>query len=111
MNFSKTEQDRIDKLMIELNNCGDTYCVNTITSDQIETEGLKNLKGATKKCHSKKKSKTKKELLLQNKKYNACFKKYYSKYAKKLTKRKKCEDKKCSIIQKELASLLHTKKI
>ena len=50
MKFSKTEMDnmkKIDNMVNDLDNCGDKYCGNIITSHQIKEEGIKFLKNVT----------------------------------------------------------------
>jgi serine/threonine protein kinase len=111
MKFSKTELDnmnKIDNMTNDLDNCGDKYCGNIITSEQIKEEGIKFSENVTKKCRSKTIPKTEKAYKIQQKKYDKCFTKIKkrSKYAKKLTQRKKCEDKKCSIYQKKIQNFL-----
>jgi hypothetical protein len=116
MKFSKTKLDNMNELdnaMNELDKCGDTYCGNIITSNLIKEEGTKFLKNVTKKCRSNTIPKNEKDYKIYQKKYNKCFTKYkkHSNYYKKLTKRKKCEDKKCSIYQKKIKKILSSKKI
>lgn len=92
--------NQIDAIIDDLDKCGDTHCGNIITSAQIKTEGLKFLKKVNKKCKSKSDT--------QRKKYNTCFNRLQktSKYARRLTKRKKCEDKNCKTHQDRLKSFL-----
>lgn len=112
MKFSKTELDnmnKIDNMVNDLDNCGDKYCGNIITSDQMKEEGIKFSKNVTQKCRrSKIIPNNEEEHKIQQKKYDNCFTKIKkrSKYAKKLTQRKKCEDKKCSIYQKNIQHFL-----
>jgi len=107
MQFNELDNE-IDNMMIELDKCGDRYCGNIITAAKMKEEGLKFLKKVTKKCRSKKIPKTDKEYKQQQKNYDKCFTKYKksSSYNKKLTQRKKCEDKNCSIYQKKIEQLL-----
>jgi len=105
--FSKTELDKIrdlDKMIHELNTCTDKYCGNIVTSKELNKEGLTFLKNVTKKCRSNVIPKNEKELKLKYKKYDKCFTKYKkkSKYHQKLTQRKKCQDKNCSIYQQKI---------
>ena len=115
MKFSKTEMDnmnKIDNMVNDLDNCGDKYCGNIITSHQIKEEGIQFSKNVTKKCRrSKTIPKNEEQHKIQQKKYDNCFTKIKkrSKYAKKLTQRKKCEDKKCSIYQKKIQNFLEDK--
>jgi len=47
MKFSKTEvknMTELDNMIKDLDNCGDTYCGNIITSEQLKEEGHKFLK-------------------------------------------------------------------
>jgi hypothetical protein len=106
------DMDKIDNMVKDLDNCGDKYCGNIITSDKLKEEGIKFLRNVTKKCRSKREPTNRKEFKLQFKKYNKCFTKYKkgTKYYKKLTKRKKCEDKKCSVYQKKIQKMLSSKK-
>jgi hypothetical protein len=115
MELSKGEVNnfnKIDNLMNDLNNCGDKYCGNIIKYSQIKEEEPKFFQFVTKKCRSKKIPKTEKENKLKQQKYNTCFTKYKnrSKYYKNLTRRKKCEDKKCHIYQNKIKKLLTKKK-
>lgn len=115
MKFSKRELNnmkKIDDIMNELDNCGDKYCGNIITSAQMKEEGTKFLENVTKNCRSKTIPKTEKAYKIQREKYEKCFTKIKkgSKYAKKLTQRKKCEDKKCSIYQKKMQNFLSKRK-
>jgi len=115
MKFSKSELNNmkeLDNAMNELDKCGDIYCGNIITSNQIKEEGLKFLKNVTKKCRSSAIPKNKKDYKILQNKYDKCFTKYKnrSNYYKKLTQRKKCEDKTCSIYQKKLKKYFHQKK-
>lgn len=106
MKFSKTELDnmnKIDNMVSDLDNCGDKYCGNIITSDQMKEEGIKFSKNVTQKCRrSKIIPNNEEEHKIQQKKYDNCFTKIKkrSKYAKKLTQRKKCEDKNVVFIKK-----------
>jgi hypothetical protein len=102
----------IDNVMNELENCGDTFCGNIITSTQMKNEDIKNLKNVSKKCRSKTIPKNEKDFKLQRQKYDTCFTKYKktSNYYKKLTQRKKCEDKHCSIYQKKIKKILSSYK-
>ena len=103
---------KLDNIMNNLDNCGDTYCGNIITSTAIKEEESKFLKNVTKKCRSKKIPKNENEYKIQNQKYDKCFTKYKkrSNYYKRLTQRKKCEDKHCSIYQKKIQKILSFKK-
>ena len=50
MKFSKKELDKmnnLDNLMNDLNTCGDKYCGNIITSQQLKEEGFKFFKNVT----------------------------------------------------------------
>jgi hypothetical protein len=93
--------NELDKTIKELDNCGDEYCGNIITSAELKEEGDKFLGCAMKKCKSQKIPETEKEHKSQRKNYDRCFTKLKrgSAYYKKLTQRKKCEDKKCGIYQ------------
>ncbi len=104
--------NKVDKLMNELNTCGDQHCGNIITSEQIKGEELEFLNLVNSKCRSKEIPKTKEEDLIMRKKYDTCFKKLRnsSNYYKKLTKRKKCEEKKCGVYRKKLQKMLSTRK-
>ena len=101
-------QTTIDKTMKDLDNCGDKYCGNMITAAELKKEGDEFLHKVLKKCRSKTTPKNEKEYKLQRQKYDKCFTKYKtrSKYNKRLTQRKKCEDKYCSKYQKKIQSLL-----
>lgn len=114
MNFNKTEvknRTELDNMIKDLDNCGDTYCGNIITSEQLKEEGHKFLKKVTAKCRSTVIPKNSEENRKQFKEYDKCFTAYKkrSKYNKRLTQRKKCEDKKCKVyqnkIQKKLSSV------
>jgi hypothetical protein len=74
----------------------------------MKEEGIKFSENVTKKCRSKTIPKTEKAYKIQQKKYDKCFTKIKkrSKYAKKLTQRKKCEHKKCRIYQKKMQNFL-----
>ena len=107
MKFSKTELDNmkeIDRMMNDLDHCGDKYCGNIITSAQIKEEGSKFSKNVTKKCGSITIPKNEEEGKIQREKYDKCFTKIKknSNYVKKLTQRKKCEDENCSVYQKRI---------
>lgn len=111
MKFSKKELDKMNKLdtmVNDLDNCGDKYCGNIITSKQLKEEGDKFFKKVTKKCRSKTTPKNRKEFKQQFKQYDKCFTKYKkgTKYYKNLTQRKKCEDKKCTIYQARIQKIL-----
>lgn len=111
MKFSKTEfnnMNEINNATNELDKCGDKYCGNIITSNIIKKEDIKFLKNVTKKCRSKTIPKNKKEYRILQQKYDKCFKKYkkQSNYHKKLTLRKKCENKKCRIYQMKVEKIL-----
>ena len=115
MQFSKTELDKMNKLdnmMKELDNCGDKYCGNIVTSKQMKDEGLKFLNKVTKKCRSNIMPKNEKEDKIRRQKYDKCFTKYKkrSNYHKKLTQRKKCEDSNCNTYQKQIQKILSSKK-
>jgi hypothetical protein len=115
MELNKTELDnmnKLDNMVNDLDKCGDKYCGNIITSRQIKKEEIKFLKNVTKKCRSNIIPKNKKEYDTDRQKYDKCFTKYkkHSNYYKKLTQRKKCEDKKCSIYQKKIQKMLLSKK-
>ncbi len=110
MNFSKKQLDNMNKLekaANDLDNCGDKYCGNIITSKLLKEEGLKFLKNVTKKCRSNRKPTNAKENKTLQKKYDKCFTKFKkrSNYYKKLTKRNKCVDKKCSVYIKKLEQI------
>jgi hypothetical protein len=100
--------DQFDNAMNELNKCGDEHCGDIITSSQIKEEESKFFKLVTKKCRSKKIPKTEKENKRKQQKYDKCFTKYKnrSKYYKNLTRRKKCEDEKCSVYQNKIKQML-----
>ena len=104
--------NKLNSTMNELDKCGDKYCGNSITSNLIKEEGAKFLKLVTKKCRSNTLPKNEKEYKLQQQKYDTCFTNYKkrSNYHKKLTQRKKCEDKKCSIYKKKIQKILSSKK-
>ena len=104
--------NKLNSTMNELDKCGDKYCGNSITSNLIKEEGDKFLKLVTKKCRSNTLPKNEKEYKLQQQKYDTCFTNYKkrSNYHKKLTQRKKCEDKKCSIYQKKIKKILSSTK-
>lgn len=104
--------NKIDNIMNKLDKCGDKYCGNIITSTQIKEEEIKFLENVRKKCRSKTIPKNEKENKIQQQKYDKCFTKIKkrSKYPKKLTQRKKCEDKKCSIYQKKIQKILSMRK-
>lgn len=98
-----SNEKQFDQAINDLNNCGDKYCGNIITSKLLKEEGVKFLKNVTKKCRSNKKPKNEKENKILRRKYDKCFTKYKkrSNYYKKLTQRNKCVNKKCSVyIQK-----------
>jgi len=103
----------INKLMNNLDKCGDKHCGKIITSNQMKEEGVKFLEKVTKKCKSKKVPETQEENKLQKEKYDKCFKKYKNKseYPKKLAQRKECEDKECKNYQNKIKNKLFTKKI
>lgn len=105
------KMNNINKLLNNLDNCGNKHCGNIITSKQMKEEGSKFSKNVTKKCVSKKVAKTEEEYKLQKIKYDECFKKYKNKseYPKKLAQRKECEDKKCKIYQNKLKNKLSKK--
>ena len=109
MIFSKN--NKIDKLMYDLDMCGDKYCGTIITSNQIKEEDMKFLQLVNKKCRSNSTPKNEREQIIKREKYKKCFTKLkkYSKYSKRLTKRKKCEDKNCKIYQKNMNSFLKVK--
>lgn len=98
----------IDKLMDKLDTCGNKYCGSIITTSQMKIQDKKFLDFIEKKCKSNVNPNTEEEYNLQQKKYNTCFTKYKnrSKYHKKLTKRKKCEDKKCKKYQDKIKHFL-----
>jgi hypothetical protein len=107
MKFKKTKDMKIvDDLVNDLDYCGNKNC--KISTKQLNKEGIKFLKNVTKKCRSNTIPKNKKEYDIKIKKYNKCFTKYKNRsvYNKNLTKRKKCEDKKCSKYQKKIAKKL-----
>jgi hypothetical protein len=109
MKFNKTKDMlQVDNIMNDLDTCGDTYCGNIITSNQLKEESTKFLKKVLKKCRSTTKPNNEIEHNLQKQKYDTCFTKYKnsSKYYKKLTKRKKCEDKYCNTYQKQMQNKL-----
>ena len=115
MKFTKTELGKmveLDNAMENLDKCGDEYCGNIMTSKQIKEEGLKFLEIVLKKCRTNTKPKNEKEFKINRAKYDKCFTKHKKRsgYYKKLTRRKKCEDKKCSIYQKKVQGILSTKK-
>lgn len=103
---------KLDDTMMELNKCGDEQCPNIITAKEMEEQGLEFGRKVMKKCRSKSMPKNEQEYKIQARKYNACFKKFRNStpYYKKLTQRKKCEDKKCSIYQKKIQKMLDSKK-
>ena len=98
----------IDNAIDELDRCGDNHCGHIITSSQIKEMDPKISKWISKKCRSKKIPKTEEEHRINQKNYNACFTKVRksSKYQKRLTKRKKCEDKKCKSVQQKIKKIL-----
>lgn len=100
--------DQIDSVVNELNKCGDEHCGDIITSSQIKEDESKFFKLVTKKCRSKKIPKTEKENKRKQQKYDKCFTKYKnrSKYYNNLTRRKKCEDKNCSMYQRKIKQML-----
>lgn len=106
MDFNKKQLDimnKLDRAINDLNNCGDKYCGNIITSKLLKEEGLKFLKNVTKKCRSNSVPKNEKEDKILRKKYDKCYTKYKkrSNYYKKLTQRNKCLDKNCSVYKKK----------
>lgn len=118
MKFSKREIERmkqIDDMMDELNKCGDEQCGNIITAKEMKEEGLKYFKLVREKCNSKSVPKNAEEDKIQREKKEKCYKKYQnqSTYNKRLTLRKKCEDKKCGMYKNKLndvATIKHKKK-
>jgi hypothetical protein len=103
----------IDSLVNDLDKCGEQYCGSIITNADMKIQGEKFLKFINKKCKSKVNPATESEYNLQQIQYNTCFTKYKnrSKYHKRLTKRKKCEDKKCKNIQTKINSFLMKSKL
>ena len=103
MNFRQ-----LDKLVDDLDKCGDLYCGSIITSNQIKEEDLKFLKMVNQSCNSKTLPQTEEQYKFQRKKYDECFTQMKSKsnYYKRLTQRKKCEDKKCKKIQDKIKKTL-----
>jgi len=107
LKFNKSQKNnmqKMDNVVLDLDNCGDKYCGNIITSQQMKDEGLIFLKKVLKDCRSTTQPANEQEYKLQREKYNKCFTKHKkrSKYNKRLTKRKKCEDKHCSVYQKKV---------
>jgi hypothetical protein len=100
--------DEIDNAMNELDKCGDKHCGHIITSSHIKEMEPKVLRFITKKCRSKKIPKTEEEDKINQQNYNKCYEKFkkHSKYSRRLTKRKKCEDKKCKYIQEKIKKIL-----
>jgi hypothetical protein len=98
----------LDKLVDDLDKCGDTYCGNIITKKEMKEEDLKFLKSLQKNCASKTNPATEQEYNLQRKKYDKCLTQMKTKsdYYKRLTQRKKCEDQKCKIIQDKIKKTL-----
>jgi len=98
----------LDKLVDDLDKCGDTYCGKIITRNQMKEEELKFLKSLQKNCASKTNPQTEQEYNLQRKKYDECLTQMKTKsdYYKRLTQRKKCEDQKCKIIQDKIKKTL-----
>jgi hypothetical protein len=97
----------IDNAVQDLDNCGDTHCGNIITSQQMKEEGHLFLRKVLKTCRSTKQPNAQVndiERKIEKDKYYKCFTKLKkrSKYNKRLTKRKKCEDKHCSVYQKKV---------
>lgn len=107
MDFSE-----INRLVDDLDKCGDQYCGNIITRNKMKEEELKFLEMVNKTCRSKTNPKTEKEYNLQRKKYTNCLVqlKGKSNYYKKLTLRKKCEDQKCKKIQDKIKKTLSKSK-
>lgn len=107
MDFSE-----INRLVDDLDKCGDQYCGNIITKNKMKEEELKFLEMVNKTCRSKTNPKTEKEYNLQRKKYENCLLqlKGKSNYYKKLTLRKKCEDQKCKKIQDKIKKTLSKSK-
>ena len=104
MNINKTKLNELNNVVKDLDKCGDKYCGNIIKSRELKKEERKFLKNITKKCRSTKIPKNEKEDKIRRRKYDKCFTKYKnnSKYYKKLTQRKKCEDKKCKVYQEKI---------
>jgi len=107
LNFNKSQKNnmqKMDNVVLDLDNCGDKYCGKIITAQQMKDEGLIFLKKFLKDCRSTTQPANEQEYKLQREKYNICFTKHKkrSKYNKRLTKRKKCEDKYCSAYQKKV---------
>ncbi len=102
------EANSLETLMDELNACGDKYCRNIVTTKQMKEEELKFLKKVMKTCRAKTMPKTQEEDQIQKEKYNRCFTKLKnaSKYYKKLTQRKQCEDKYCRAQQSQIQKRL-----
>ena len=100
--------NKIDNILEDLDKCGDKYCGNIITNADMKIQEQKFLEFINKKCNSRKNPTTEEEYNLQRTQYNKCFTKYKnrSKYYKRLTKRKKCEDKKCKKYQDKMKSIL-----
>jgi hypothetical protein len=115
MKFCKTEfnnMNEINNATNKLDKCGDKYCGNIITSNIIKKEDIKFLKNVTEKCRSKIIPKNEKEYRILQQKYDKCFTKCKKKsnFHKKLTQRKKCENKKCRIYQMNVEKILTKKK-
>lgn len=98
----------LDKLVDDLDKCGDVYCGKIITRNQMKEEELKFLDSVQNTCASKTNPQTEQEYNLQSKKYDECLTrmKSQSNYYKKLSQRKKCEDQKCKIIQEKIKKTL-----
>ena len=97
----------LENLVKELDKCGDKYCGNIVTSKVLKDEEIKFLKNVTEKCRSNVIPKNEKEDKIRRRKYDKCYTKYKkrSNYYKKLTQRKKCEDKKCGAYQQKMQKL------
>ena len=103
----KNNKNEVDDAMIELDNCSDKYCGNIITSSRMKEEEAKFLKNVLQKCRSNSIPNNETEHKLHRQKYDKCFTKYKkrSNYYKKLTQRKKCQDKKCSGYQTKIENI------
>ena len=98
----------LDKLVDDLDKCGDRYCGNIITKTDMKEEDLKFLKSVQNTCASKTNPATEAKYNLQSKKYDECLTRMKTKsdYYKRLSQRKKCEDQKCKIIQDKIKKTL-----
>lgn len=103
MDFSE-----IDRLVDDLDKCGDQYCGKIITRNQMKEEELKFLDLVNKNCRSKTNPRTEEEYNKQMKHYDNCLAQLKSKsnYHKRLTLRKKCEDQQCKMIQEKIQKAL-----